>query len=94
LSMASNQAVSNLQVASTALSQLRTQWGVFEGELQGVIDKLTEAEDAISTIVQGVFTQAAVTEWGEAMTTANALVNATFQSDSQTLPMDSQLQAA
>jgi hypothetical protein len=90
LSMASNQAIGNLQVASTALSGLRTQWAVFEGEIQGVIDKLDEAEEAIATIVQGVFTQAAVTEWNEAMATATALVNATFQSEAQTLPMDSQ----
>jgi predicted nucleic acid-binding Zn-ribbon protein len=89
LSMASNAAVSNLSLASSALSKLRTQWGVFEGELQGVLKKLESAEDSISVIVQGVFTSAALKEWQEAAETANALVNRKIKVDSKMLPMDS-----
>lgn len=94
LSMASNQAITNLETASTALSALRTQWGVLEGELQGVMTKLDEAEDALSTIVQGVFTQAAITEWDSAMQTAQALADGKLATYDKTLPMDSQSMAA
>ncbi len=89
LAMASHAAVANLSLATTALSKLRTQWGVFQGELKGVVDKLEKAEDAISVIVQGVFTSAALNEWQEATTTANALVNRKIETTSKTLPMDS-----
>lgn len=94
LSLATNSAVGNLELASSSLSKLRTQWGVFQGELQGVIQKLESAEEAISTIVQGVFTTAAVTEWNEAMETANALANRKIEVQVQTLPMTQQKNAA
>ncbi len=89
LALASQNAVSNIEFATSALSKLRTQWGVFQGELQSVVDKLESAEDAISTIVQGVFTNAALQEWNAAITTANALVNAKIPVETKTLPMSS-----
>lgn len=94
LSLASNQAISNLETASSALSALRTEWGVLEGELQGVMTKLDEAEDALSTIVQGVFTQAAITEWDLAMQTAQSLAAGGLPTHDKTLPMDGQSLAA
>ena len=87
--MASNGAVTNLSLASSSLSKLRTQWGVFQGELQGVMDKLEKAEEGLSTIVQGVFTSAAQKEWDEAVTTAEALIDRKVEVSSQILPMDS-----
>jgi hypothetical protein len=94
LAMASNGAVSNLSLASSTLSKLRTQWAVFQGELQGVVAKLEKAEDAISVIVQGVFTSAAIKEWNEATDSANALANRKIEISSKTLPMDSSQKAA
>jgi len=90
LAMASTGAVSNLELASSSLSKLRTQWGTFEGELNGVLDKLDKAEESISVILQGIFTSAAQEEWKSAMDTANALVNRTLEIDVKTLPMDKQ----
>lgn len=94
LAMASNGAVSNLTLASSSLSKLRTQWAVFEGELKGVVSKLEEAEEAVATILQKTFTEAAVTEWSAALDTANALANRKLKVDSKTLPMSGDAAAA
>lgn len=90
LGTASSGAISNLELAQSALSKLKTQWGVFGGELQGVIDKLDKAEESISVMMQGVFTEAAQKEWAEAATTANALANFQLQVDQHTASMNSQ----
>lgn len=90
LQMASSNAVSSIELATQSLSKLQTQWGTFQGELQNVVQQLESAENAISTIVQGVFTSAAQTEWTSAIATANNLVNAPIQIEAQTLPMSSQ----
>ncbi|MDR0281248.1 MAG: hypothetical protein LBJ37_25575 [Paucimonas sp.] len=87
LQMASDGAVASLELATGALSKLMTQWGTFQGELQGVVQQLQDADQQLSTITEGVFTQAAVTEWQQAIVTANNLVNAQVPIDSQTLPM-------
>lgn len=90
LQLASSSAVSSIELTTQSLSKLQTQWGTFHGELQSVVDKLKMADQAISTIVQGVFTTAAQTEWGTAIETANNLVNAKIQIQSGTVPMDGQ----
>ena len=90
LQMASSNAVSSIELATQSLSKLQTQWGTFQGELQNVVQQLESAENAISTIVQGVFTSAAQTEWASAIATANNLVNAPIQIEARTLPMSSQ----
>ncbi|MGH8383270.1 hypothetical protein [Pseudomonas sp.] len=87
LQLASSNAVSSIELATQSLSKLQTQWGTFQGELQGVVASLQSADQAISTIVQGVFTKAAQTEWATAMDTANSLVNAKIEIQAQTLPM-------
>ncbi|MCY1556116.1 hypothetical protein D9M68_928370 [compost metagenome] len=87
LQLASSNAVSSIELATQSLSKLQTQWGTFQGELQGVVTDLESAENALSTIVQGVFTSAAQTEWTQAIDTANNLVNAQIEIQSQTLPM-------
>lgn len=87
LQVASDGAVSSLELATQALSKLQTQWQTLQGELQGVVTQLQNAEAQLSTITQGIFTQAAQTEWAEAITTANNLVNAQVSIQSQMLPM-------
>jgi hypothetical protein len=88
LAMASNGAVSNLSLASSSLSKLRTQWAVFQGELNGVVAKLEKAEESISVIVQGVFTTAAQAEWVKTTETANALANRKISVEVKTFPME------
>ncbi|WP_157969687.1 alpha-pore-forming cytotoxin MakA [Pseudomonas huaxiensis] len=87
LQMASDGAVASIELATQALSKLMTQWGTLQGELQGVVTQLQSAEAQLSTITEGIFTQAAVTEWTQAIATANNLVNAQVPIQSQTLPM-------
>ncbi|SNS63485.1 haemolytic enterotoxin (HBL) [Pseudomonas japonica] len=87
LQMASDGAVASLELATQSLSRLQTQWATFQGELQGVVTQLQAADQQLSTITEGVFTQAAVTEWDQAIVTANSLVNAQVPIESQTLPM-------
>lgn len=94
LQMASSNAVSSIEMATQSLSKLQTQWSTFDGEIKNVIDQLNQADQAISVIVQSVFTSAAQTEWKAAMDTANSLVNAKIEIQTQTLPMDSQQAAA
>ncbi|CAM3474823.1 alpha-pore-forming cytotoxin MakA [Pseudomonas floridensis] len=89
LQLASNNAVSSIELATQSLSKLQTQWGTFQGELQGVLNQLESAQTQLSTIMEGVFTSAAQTEWATAITTANNLVNSPVQVQSQTLPIPS-----
>lgn len=90
LSLASNQAVGNLDLASSNLSRLRTQWATLQGELQGVVHKLESSEEAASTIVQGVFTQSAISEWDSAVETANALANRKIEVEAKELALSGQ----
>lgn len=93
LQLASSSAVSSIELATQSLSKLQTQWGTFHGELLNVITQLESAEHAVSTIIQGVFTSAAQTEWASAIATANNLVNAKIQVEVKTLPMDAPVAA-
>lgn len=93
LQLASSSAVSSIELATQSLSKLQTQWGTFHGELLNVITQLESAENAVSTIIQGVFTSAAQTEWASAIATANNLVNAKIQVEVKTLPMDAAVAA-
>ncbi len=87
LATASGQAIDYTTTSVQALSDFRTSWTVFQGELQGVADKLQKAEDSLSTIVQGAFTTAAGTEWDQATQFAQSLANAPVQVPTATLPM-------
>ena len=70
------------------MSDFRTSWGVFKGELQGVLSKLEAAEAALSTIVAGAFTAAAASEWDLATQFAQSLANAPTTFPSKQLAMD------
>ena len=89
LSQASDLAITSLAQASEALSDFRTSWGVFEGELKGVQTKLQSAESSLSIIVQEAFTNAASSEWADATAFAQQLSGASVTVESETLPMDS-----
>lgn len=89
LQMASDGAVSSIELATSSLSKLETQWGVFQGELQDVVGKLELADQSLSAIVSKVFTSAAQTEWASAIETANNLVNSKVEVQAKTLPMSS-----
>jgi chromosome segregation ATPase len=86
LAAAANTVVNNLATTSQALSELRTFWGTFKGELEGVQTKLNNAEKSLNIIVQDTFTDAAMNEWRMAVDTATQLSEMTITFDAQTLP--------
>lgn len=89
LATSSNQAIQYITDSTNALSDFRTAWAVFQGELSGVLTKLQLAEGALSTIVEGAFTNAAALEWADATNFAQGLVNAPVQVQVKQMPMDS-----
>lgn len=90
LATSSNQAILYITDADNSLSDFRTSWTVFQGELQGVLSKLQSAEAALSTIVEGALTQAASKEWADATQFAQSLANAPVQVAVKQLPMQDQ----
>ncbi len=88
LATSTDQAVTYIATATSALSDFRTSWAVFEGELQGVADKLASAEASLSTIVQGAFTNAAAQEWALATSFAQQLSGASVQLATANMAMD------
>lgn len=94
LASASSQSITYTTDSSNALSDFRTSWSIFQGELQGVMTKLKSAEASLSTIVAGAFTDAAATEWADATDFAQSLANAPVSVPVKQLPMDSTQQQA
>jgi len=94
LDTASSQAINYTTSATSSLSDFRTSWTVFEGELKGVLSNLEKAESALSTLLEGTFTQAAVTEWATATAFAQSLADAPVQVPVKELPMQGSLAAA
>lgn len=90
LSTASNQAIQYTTDATSALSEFRTTWSLFEGELKGVSEKLQHADESLSTIVEGAFTEAAAREWEDATKLAQSLVEAPVSVPVKELPMQSE----
>jgi peptidoglycan hydrolase CwlO-like protein len=88
LATSTDQAVTYIANASSALSDFRTSWAVFEGELQGVASKLASAEASLSTIVQGAFTNAATQEWSLATAFAQQLAGTQVQVATANMSMD------
>lgn len=89
LATSSNQAIAYINDATNALSDFRASWAGFQGELNGVLDKLKSAEGALSTLLQGIFTTAAANEWVDATNFAQSLVNTPVQLAFKQLPMSS-----
>jgi hypothetical protein len=87
--MASDQAVNSVALATQALSSVKTMWKLFEGELQGVLDKLNMAKDSLALIVNEAFVNGAAQEWELAEQLAQQLVATPAKVESQTLPMKS-----
>ena len=76
LAQASNLCISSIANATVALADFRASWGVFQGELQGVITKLNSGEKSMSTLVAETFTDAAEKEWNLVMEFAQSLLDA------------------
>jgi hypothetical protein len=94
LSTASNQALSSIALATSALSAVKASWKLFEGELQGVLDKLNLAQTGLALIVNEAFVNGAEAEWELAEQFANQLLNTPATVEGKTLPMQGSNAAA
>ena len=63
LSLSANMAVQYVNLATQALSDVRTMWGLFGGELQGVVDKLNKADEELIAILDAGWVTGAQKEW-------------------------------
>lgn len=91
LGMATTQAVSNMARAESALSEFRTSWAGLHDDLQGVINDLTNADKALSTLLQEAFTNAAANEWAMAVSFATALQQTEVESSVVSMDMNGQI---
>lgn len=82
LATSTNSVISSISLATQAIADFRTSWGVFQGELQGVVDKLNAGENSLSTLIAGTFTSAAQQEWNLAMQFAQSLIDQNPKSES------------
>jgi len=89
LASASKNALDYIDDATTALSEFRTSWSGFEGELKQVLAKLEKAEDSLQIIVSKAFTVAAKKEWAIATKYAEDLQNAPVDLPAKVLQMSS-----
>lgn len=89
LSQASNLCISSISNATLALSDFRSSWGVFQGELEGVVTKLKAGEASLSTLVAGTFTVAAQNEWNLAMQFAQSLIDQNVEVNSHEMSIGS-----
>ena len=89
LASASSQSISYINTSTTALSEFRTSWSVFQGELEAVKDKLQKGEDSLEVIVAGAFAAAAQKEWDVATAFASEIASAKITLASKVVPMNS-----
>lgn len=87
LSLAANLAVNATATATQALSDVKVMWGVFQGELQGTLDKLERTDEELSAIVNKAMVLAAQKEWKLAVDFAQQLVGMSVPVESKNLPM-------
>jgi len=89
LEMATTSTVSSIATATSSLSSVRAMWKLFEGELQGVLDQLSQAQTGLALIVNEAFVQGAQQEWALAADLARQLLAPVAKTDTgHTLPMD------
>lgn len=95
LSMATNQTVSSIAMATGALSNVRAMWKLFAGELEGVITQLNQADTGLALIVNEAFVNGAAAEWEFAAELAQQLLAPPVSAGGDvTLPMDVKVPAA
>jgi hypothetical protein len=90
LAQASNLCIAAITNATAALADFRSSWGVFQGELEGIITKLKAGEASLSTLVAGTFTDAAEKEWNLVMEFAQSLLKQTVKAENHEMSIDKQ----
>ena len=95
LEMATTSTVSSIATATSALSSVRAMWKLFEGELEGVLDQLNQADTGLALIVNEAFVNGAQQEWQlAAQLSQQLLAPPAVAGGGGTLPMDIKVPAA
>jgi hypothetical protein len=87
LSLAANSAISSIATATSALSDVKVMWTMFQNELQGTMDKLEKTDENLSAIVNKAYIIAAQNEWNLAVQFAQQLSGMAVPVEAKTLPM-------
>ena len=87
LSLAANSAISSIATATSALSDVKVMWTMFQNDLQGTMNKLEKTDENLSAIVNKAYVIAAQKEWNLAVQFAQQLSGMTVQVQEKTLPM-------
>ena len=74
LLVSGNIALSDLQVSSQMLDQLRTSWDVFFQEMSGIVAKISNAQNASAWVVEKAWFNAACNEWDVIVTGAQGII--------------------
>lgn len=74
LEVATSQTVDAIATATSALSNVRALWKLFEGELDGVLGQLNQAQTGLALIVNEAFVNGAQAEWALAGELAKQLL--------------------
>ena len=89
LSLSVGSAIDSIELATSALSDVRTMWQTFQNELQGTKDKLESANEDLSAIVNKAEVLAAQEEWKQAVDFSQQLMGIKPKVESKTLSMAS-----
>lgn len=87
LSLAANSAISSIATATSALSDVKVMWTMFQNELQGTMDKLEKTDENLSAIVNKAYIIAAQNEWNLAVQFAQQLSGMAVPVEAKTLAM-------
>lgn len=68
-------AVENMQIALSALDEVKSMWESFRNIISGTMTDLSKAENAPSSILKRMFTETAVKQWGDAHVLAQKLLD-------------------
>lgn len=87
LSLSANTAISAIATALSALSDVKTMWEFFRGELQGTKNKLMSADEELALIINKVKISAAQREWDLAVQFAQQLIGVKVTVETKTLKL-------
>ncbi len=74
LLVSGNIALSDVQVSSQMLDQVRTSWDVFFQEMSGIVAKISNAQNASAWVVEKAWFNAACNEWDVIVTGAQGII--------------------
>ena len=74
LLVSGNIALSDVQVSSQMLDQVRTSWDVFFQEMSGIVSKISNAQNASAWVVEKAWFNAACNEWDVIVTGAQGII--------------------